>query len=179
MARTTQIPKPPRGESPPRANRPNPSGAGGSGARGGESSGAAAPTPSFKGNDAKLHGALVQFYGTVGMGMHALATMRGDVGMVAASVNIVASAEDTANAWVELAQNNAQVRKMLEGFIQGSAVATLVGCHVTMIVPVLSARKMVPPEVGNMMLKPEAREAASQYAAAAAAAQTNGNGQSA
>lgn len=106
----------------------------------------------------------------VGMGVHAVAQARGDVNMVAAGVNITSQANGTADAWLELSQQNPQVKRMLQGFVQGSAVANLVGAHVAMIAPIVASRGIIPPQVGLMFLSPDAVAAAE----AMMAAQRNG-----
>lgn len=161
--------RPPRGESPPRAARTPRSGAG---SGGGSSSGApAAPRPDFKGEDRKLHAAVSRFYSTLGMGMAGFASMSGDVGLAASGVNITSQAEATADAWVELAQANPRVKQALQGFVQGSTMANLIGCHVAMVVPVLATRGVIPGEVATMFLSDEAKQAAQQMAQAQQAAQ--------
>lgn len=182
MARTIPTDRPTRGEEEsPRTTRARSAAAGaakgGGRARGGESSGTASapPTPPLRGDDKKLHSALVQFYVSIGMGAQGIAAMKGDIGLVAAGANIVSNAEAVADAWVELAQQNPKVRTMLQGFIQGSSVATLVGLHASMVVPMLGARNMVPPEVAGMFLSQQARETAAAFAAKQAAQQAATN----
>ena len=161
----------PKGAAKPRAAKRAAPREGGSG---GASSGATTPpTPKITGNDAKLHASLVRFYGMAGMGLRTAGTMKGDLGLATAGVNIVATASDTADAWIELAQQNPRVRKVLEGFVQGSAAANLAGAHIAMVLPVLAARGVVPPQMGAMFLSDEAQGFyRDSYAAAAA---TNGS----
>lgn len=177
--------KPPRGEKPPRAKRAADASGGGTGAsarRGGSSSTPAAAAPPRKaptGQDAKLHAALVQMYAGVGIGVQGIAMMGGgDVGLAVSGANILSMAESTADAWIELAQQNPKVRATLEGLVTGSAVATLVGCHASMVVPVLASRGVVPGQVANMFLTDDAKtyaaHLAEQQRAAAAAAAQNG-----
>lgn len=173
--------RPPRGESPPRGGeRGGASATTGESARGGassSSSGPAAPSTKLSAADKKLHGALTQMYGGIGMGVQGIATLSGDIGLSIAGANITTMASDTADAWLSLAQQNPRVRAMLEGMVQGSAVATLVGCHASMILPVLASRGVVPGEVANMFLTTEAKEYAAAMAAARTTAGQNGTHQ--
>jgi hypothetical protein len=176
MADRVKIPgddRPPRGEEKsPRAKRTSTSGGAGASARAGETSSPGTAAPTYRGNDRKLHEALTRMYTSVGIGMQGVAMMRGDGGLAIAAVNITSVASDTADAWMELAQQNPRVRATLEGLVQGSAVATLAACHVSMVVPVLASRGVVPGELANMFLTEDAK----RYATAMAKQHSGGGG---
>jgi hypothetical protein len=109
-------------------------------------------------DDRKLHASLIRFYGMVGVGITGAGMARGDVGLATVGVNITSQAEGTADAWIELSQQNPRVRKVLQGFVQGSAAANLIGAHVGMVVPLLAARGMVNGQVSGMFLSEEAKQ---------------------
>lgn len=138
----------------PRARQAAP-GAGSGG--GGTPSGAAPPEPRMTPDDKKLHASLTRFYAMVGMGVTSAGMARQDLGLATAGVNITSMAEETANSYLELAQQSPRMRKALQGFVQGSAAAALIGSHIAMAAPVLAARGVVDPNIGAMFLSDDAK----------------------
>lgn len=135
------------------------------------------PPPRARRGDAKqLRDNLERFYATVGGGVATAGVLRGDVGLVASGTNIGTKAAETADAWLELADTNPRIKRFLEAFMEGSAIANLVAAHLSMIVPIVASQGLVPEQVGVMFLSDEAKQTANQFAAAqaAAAAATNG-----
>jgi hypothetical protein len=152
--RTTR-PRPPAGESAPRNVR--------------DVAEEAAPEPKVRSKrDRDLIAALAQFYGMVGIGLTAAGQGINNPGLAVAGVNVASRGEVTAEAWVDLAENNPAIRKALEGFLAGSAWATVIGGHVMMAAPVaLSLRTDTPPAVAtlawNACLTDEAKAAAALF----------------
>ena len=110
--------RPPGGESAPKpAAKRKPKAATGGGG-GGSSAPQSTPTPEpikLTGEEKKLHGSLVRFHAMIGMGVQQVGRARRDPNMAVAGVNIVAMASDTADSWMELAQQNPAVKKALSG----------------------------------------------------------------
>jgi hypothetical protein len=179
MARTVNLDgqdRPSQGpESAPRAAKPRAKRSaaprqGGTG--GGSSAATGAPGPRITGDDAKLHASLTRLYSMIGVGVTGVGNAKGDIGLSTAGVNILATAGDTADAWIELAQQNDRVRQALNGLVAGGAAANLAACHLAIVAPILAARGAIPPQVGAMFLSDEAK----QHYMQAAAAQADRNG---
>ena len=136
-----------------------------------------APKRAPRGDDRKLVENLTQLYSMIGGGVASWGMLKGDVSLVATGNNVIARADDVANTWLELAEQNKAVRRFLEGFTEGSAVASLVGLHLVMAAPFAASRGAVPEQMAMMVMHPEAREATAQYVAKQQeAAMHNGNG---
>ena len=156
--------RPPGGESAPKpAAKRKPKAATGGGG-GGSSAPQSTPTPEpikLTGEEKKLHGSLVRFHAMIGMGVQQVGRARRDPNMAVAGVNIVAMASDTADSWMELAQQNPAVKKALSGFVQGGAIAGVAGCYVAMALPIVVATgqpQLAP--LATMFLHDDARAAA-------------------
>jgi hypothetical protein len=122
-------------------------------------------------DDKKLHASLVRMYSMMGVGMTGFGQARGDIGLATAGVNVMSNASETADAWIELAQQNPRVRQALNGLVTGGAMANLIGSHVAIVAPILAARGAIPPGVGMMFLSDEAKTFAQNAQREAAAAQ--------
>jgi hypothetical protein len=96
------------------------------------------------GSDRKLRDALTNTYQTVGTVVAGIGHSHEDAPLTAFGVNVANHAEDAADAWMELADQNPGVKAALARFAEGSAVANLIGVHVSMAFPLLVARGLVP-----------------------------------
>lgn len=175
MARTVPRPSGNATTSEPRAPRTSRARAAGSTAQGsaGASSAPQPTPPTLKPDERKLRESLVQMYTMAGGFIQVKGDMSGDIGLSTAGVNIHSRAGDAADVWIDLARQNAQVKRALMGFTQGSAAVGVLAMNAMMVVPVLSARGMVRPEFGAMALSDEAkRHWSAKYAEAQAAAAT-------
>lgn len=95
-------------------------------------------------NDRKLRDALTNTYQTVGTIVAGIGQSNQDAGLAAFGVNVANRADEAADAWMELADQNPGVKAALARFAEGSAVANLIGVHVSMAFPLLAARGLLP-----------------------------------
>jgi hypothetical protein len=73
----------------------------------------------------------------MGMLVHTFGMVRSDPRFLASAENIVSKSESIADAWIKLANQNQNVKKALQAFVETSAVAEVVGLHVACLTPFL------------------------------------------
>lgn len=95
-------------------------------------------------SDRKLREALTNTYQTIGTVVAGIGNNSDDPALLAFGVNVANKADDAADAWMELADQNPGVKAALARFAEGSAVANLIGVHVSMAFPLLVARGLIP-----------------------------------
>lgn len=140
----------------------------------------ATPRPRRKGTkptaDERIKESLTGMYAMIGSGMSGIGAVQQNAGLYAAGVNVAMQAEGIADNWLDAANEIPAVRRGLESMLKGGAVTVLVMSHVGLILPALAAAGVVPQQVGNMFLAPEAVEQGMAFQAqqAAAAAAQNG-----
>jgi hypothetical protein len=167
--------RPPRGERPPSSKRPPRATA--TSSRGDDDTGGTAGAPSRRRrrtsrDDALIVEGLTGLYGMVGAGVAGVGQVQGNAGFVAAGVNITLQGETLAQQWLAAADQSPAIRRALEGMVKGGAVSAVVMGNIGIILPILAASGVVPQQVGNMFLAPEAIAAAQAFQAAQAQAQT-------
>jgi hypothetical protein len=171
--------RPGREERPPRATAKPPRDAATSRSGEGDKGGAAAPPSrprrSRQSADARIKESLTGMYAMIGSGMSGIGAVQQNAGLYAAGVNVATQAEVIADNWIDCANEIPAVRRGLESMLKGGAVTVLVMSHVGLVLPALASAGVVPQQVGNMFLSPEAVEQGMQFQAAqAAAAAENG-----
>lgn len=170
--------RPPRGERKPSAKRPprrdtatSRDGEGDTGGTGATRS----SRPRSRGNDKLILESLTGLYGMVGAGIAGVGQVQGNAGLIAAGVNVTIQGEDLAQQWVALGDQVPAVRRALEGMLQTGAMSVVVMGNIGVILPLLAAAGILPQQVGNMFLHPDAVEAGQAFQAMqAAAAAANG-----
>jgi hypothetical protein len=100
--------------------------------------------------DRKLKEAVSGVYGTVGLVIAATAGENEQV--QAAGIHVVNTADAAADAWMELAGQNAKVKKALQRFTEGTSFAGLVGVHVAMFAPLAAARGFIPEKYAPVVM---------------------------
>jgi hypothetical protein len=186
MADTIPIPdRPPRGETPPRTKPPRDDatsrrGQGDTGMppRDGSAQSSAPTRPRRRTKDDTLIlESLTGMYGMIGAGIAGVGQVQGNAGLVAAGINITVQGETLAQQWLDLGAQVPAVRRAMESMIRGGAVSVVVMGNAGIVLPVLSAVGVIPQQLGNVFLAPEAVEAGQAYQAMqTAAAATGGNG---
>jgi hypothetical protein len=170
--------RPDRDERRPRATAKPPRDAATSRSGDGDKGGAAATSPRPRRRqsaDTRIRESLTGMYAMIGSGMSGIAAVQQNAGLYAAGVNVATQAEVIADNWIDCANEIPAVRRGLESMLKGGAVTVLVMSHVGIVLPTLAAAGVVPQQVGNMFLSPEAIEQGMQFQAAqAAAAAANG-----
>jgi hypothetical protein len=172
--------RPPRGERKPSAKQRPPrrdtatsrDGDGDTGGTGATRS----SRPRSRGNDKLILESLTGLYGMIGAGLAGVGQVQGNAGLLAAGVNVTIQGEELAQQWVALGDQVPAVRRALEGMLQTGAVSVVVMGNIGIVLPVLAAAGILPQQVGNMFLHPEAVEAGQAYQAMQAAAAAGANG---
>jgi hypothetical protein len=163
--------RPPRGERKPSAKQRPPrrdtatsrDGDGDTGGTGATRS----SRPRSRGNDKLILESLTGLYGMIGAGLAGVGQVQGNAGLLAAGVNVTIQGEELAQQWVALGDQVPAVRR---------AVSVVVMGNIGIVLPVLAAAGILPQQVGNMFLHPEAVEAGQAYQAMQAAAAAGANG---
>lgn len=99
-------------------------------------------------DDAKLRASLVEFYSAIGTFAYGVGMMRGDDRLHAVGEHLVAAqpaahpdqrvgADKIADAWMTLAGRNPRIKAMLKQFMEGGAVAQVIGLHIPLVIPFL------------------------------------------
>lgn len=166
--------KPPKGESAPKV-KPRDAGAGPR-----DAAEAAGPDPKRRTpTDRKLAASLAQFYAMIGVGIAGVGQASHNIELAAAGVNVASRAEESADAWMDLADTSPRVRKMLEGFATGGSWAGVVASTVTIVAPIAVAirRDNIPEQMSGMILSTcLSDEAKAAHAMFTTMANANGNG---
>lgn len=100
--------------------------------------------------DRKLAASVAGTYQAIGMGMIGIGMRIEDAGLVGTGTATVNGSEQIAEAWLDLADKNPQVKKALKKFTEVSAAGTLIGLHITLLIPILIDRKVIPEPFGMM-----------------------------
>jgi hypothetical protein len=188
MADTIPVPgadRPPRGErkprAKPRAQQPPRRDATSSGREGDTPDGSADSPPLTRPRrrssaDRRILESLTGMYGMVGAGIAGVGQVQGNAGLLAAGINVTVQGETLAGQWLDLAEEVPAVRRALEGMLKGGAVSVVVMGNAGIALPILAAAGIIPQQVGNMFLAPEAVEAGMAYQAQQQAAAAAANG---
>ena len=156
MAESTRRTRPSRAKTAPKVTDPEPSGS--------PSEDLSPPTPTKRTPaDKKLAASIAGTYQAIGMGIIGIGMARNDGGLAGTGTATVNNAEQIAEAWLDLADKNPSVKKALKKFTEISATGTLVGLHITLLIPLLIDRQVIPEPMADMAMG---------FAAGA----TNGNG---
>lgn len=145
LDKARQAQRPPKGETPPKAP-PRSS----SRTKKSQTSGESKPktrTPS----DRKLAEAVAGLYQVGGSLALGIGLRLEDQGIAASGVKTVEMAEPIAEAWLDLADKNPKVKNALLKMTEVSSLGVLVGMHVTMLVPLLVDRGIVPDTIAAAM----------------------------
>jgi hypothetical protein len=94
--------------------------------------------------DKKLASSIAGTYQAVGVTLIGFGQHKDDKGLVFTGIKVCESAEPIADAWLDLADQNPAVKKALKKFTEVTAAGTLIGMHVSMILPLLADRNIVP-----------------------------------
>ena len=126
--------RPPRGETPPkREPKAKPKAA------------AAEPTPKRRTpTDRKLAAELTSTYQGIGLAVSGIGVARSDTGLMGTGAAMVNNAEHASEAWLDLADQNPRVKAALVKFTEASAIGSLVAVHLSMAVPLLASRGVIP-----------------------------------
>lgn len=118
---------------------------------------AAAPTPGapFTPDEKKLAASISMGYQTMGMGMIALSFQLEDRGLNGVGNRMTTMADSTAAAWVELGRKNPTVKAYLKKITEVSAAGTVIGIHLTMFIPLLVNRGVLPANLAPDAVEPE------------------------
>lgn len=98
--------------------------------------------------DRRIADSITGTYQSAGMVIIAAAMARQDEGLLGTGQAVVNGAESASEAWLELADQNPKVKKALQRFSEGSAVATLFAVHIGMVLPLAASRGVLPPMFG-------------------------------
>lgn len=142
--------RPPQGETPPRRTPPRAQSSTNGKGKAKPVEQERQPVRRRTAQDNAAREALVGIYTMGGAALAASAVAREDHPLAAAGMNVIGNAERVADAWMDLADRNPRIRAMLHKLSEGSAIGTLVGLHVSMAMPVLAAKGLVPPQVAIM-----------------------------
>lgn len=96
-----------------------------------------------------------------------------DPGLMLSGLRMANTAEETADAWIDLSRRNPAVKNALLKFTEISAGGVVVGMHIAMFAPLAASRGIVP--AGLAGITPEESEEMTAFMMAAAAPQ-NGPG---
>ena len=92
----------------------------------------------------RLRDDLSQMYSMFGIGVAGLGAGIGDNGIAGVGMAMLSTADDAADAWMELAERNPKVRERLEQLTSASALGGIIAVHFTMLTPLLVDRKVFP-----------------------------------
>lgn len=111
---------------------------------------AAPPTPKRRSPaDTKLQTSIAEMYQVLGLAVNGLGGAAQDDGMQGTGVALVMQSEGIASAWMDLAEKNPKVKKILQNLTEVSAVGAVVGIHVTCAMPFLQSRGILPAFLGG------------------------------
>jgi hypothetical protein len=114
----------------------------------------AEPTPKRRTPaDRKLQEAVAGLYQTAGMAIIGVGMSRSSEDTANAGAHIVNMAPAVSDAWIDLANQNPQVKRYLQKLGEGSATATLIGLHVAMLAPLAAAGGLLPDSFGEVLTK--------------------------
>lgn len=109
----------------------------------------------FTPDEKKLAASISMGYQTMGMGMVALSFQLNDRGINGVGDRMVTMADSTAAAWVELGRKNPTVKAYLKKITEVSAAGTVIGIHLTMFIPLLVNRGVLPANLAPDAVEPE------------------------
>lgn len=102
------------------------------------------------GQDKKTQEAISGVYTMIGGVVTTAGMVREDNGIAGTGQEIINHADTIAEAWMDLADQNPKVKKALQRFTEGSAAATLVALHVSVSMPLLIDRNVLPNPLASM-----------------------------
>lgn len=102
------------------------------------------PKPKVTPTNRKLKASVQSTYESVGLLVIGVGMSKQDNGLIGSGQAITTNAEAAADAWLELADQNPAVKRAMQRFAEGSAVATLVTVHVGMLLPLAASRGVIP-----------------------------------
>jgi hypothetical protein len=103
------------------------------------------PTPAkLTPDEKKLAASISQVYQAVGAGCIGLGLRFQDEGLQGTGAQTFEMADALSVAWIDLARKNPKVKVWLKKVTEVSSVGVLVGMHLTILVPLLSSRGILP-----------------------------------
>jgi hypothetical protein len=120
--------------------------------------------------DKKLAANIANMYQGAGAAVAGLGMARQDIGLVGSGSALIEQSEAISEAWLDLCDSNPKVKQVLIRMTEVSSVGVLVGLHVSVAIPVLVTRGIIPEQFASA-----AQQAATANAAAAAANANGGN----
>lgn len=100
--------------------------------------------------DKKLGAELASAYQGIGLAVIGIGISREDNGVRDTGVSMVNHAEQAAEAWLDLADQNPAVKRALKKFTEASAIGSLVVVHLSMAAPLLADRGVIPAPLAAM-----------------------------
>lgn len=94
--------------------------------------------------DKKLAAQIAGLYQMAGATIAGVGMRTGDEGITAAGVQTITISEPLADAWLDLADANPSVKRVLKKLTEASAAGIVVSLHITILVPVLISRGILP-----------------------------------
>lgn len=107
------------------------------------------PTPHTP-DEKKLAISIASGYGAIGMGVVGLGMRMGDLGLQGTGLEIVNQADAVSSAWVDLSRKNPKVKAYLKKITEVSAAGVVIGIHVSMLIPILASRGVLPAGMAGM-----------------------------
>lgn len=102
-------------------------------------------------NDRKLGESVEGLYQVIGASLTGIGLRVNDAGLANAGVATIERAEVISEAWLDLADSNPKVKSALLKLTEVSSVGVLVGLHLTIALPILIDRKIVPDSMAAHM----------------------------
>lgn len=129
-------PRAPKGESPPKAPPNTPP-------KAPTADASLTPAP-LTPDERKLATSIATTYQMVGGAVVGLGFQFKDPGLQGTGIRVMEMSQETALAWVALSRKNATVKAWLKRITEASAAGAVVSMHVTMLIPLLASRGVLP-----------------------------------